>query len=448
MVVVSDLPSVVLDPAAGGDMRTPGSADGIFTRPNVAQTARFNARKGERLIVEVLARRAGSPVDSVIEILDATGKPVPLATLRCTAKTNVTFRDHDDRGAGIRLDAWNELAIDDYLYADGDLMRIVELPKGPDDDCQFYQKAGQRLGFLGTTPTHHSFGVSLYRVEIHPPEKSFPPNGLPLVALTYRNDDGGPGFGKDSRLFFDPPADGTYQVRVSEATGAFGPTHSFRVAIRVPRPDYTAAASVSGPRILKDGSVPVTVTIDRLDGFSGPVVVRVKNLPPGFSAMPTSIEAGQASTTFPLYASAAAVLPEKAAIVVAASATIGGREVVRETPLQLPSSIGTGDLVTTLGQESIAIQPGQESRFRVTIARQGKFAGRVPIEVKGLPHGVRVLDIGLNGILITERETSREVVLYAEPWVLPMERPLIVVARREGTNAEYGAKPLVLKVAK
>ena len=53
----------------------------------------------------------------------------------------------------------------------------------------------------------------------------------------------------------------------------------------------------------------------------------------------------------------------------------------------------------------------------VKIERRNGFKGRVPLDVKGLPHGVRVLDIGLNGILITERDTEREVVIYAEPWV-------------------------------
>ena len=110
--------------------------------------------------------------------------------------------------------------------------------------------------------------------------------------------------------------------------------------------------------------------------------------------------------------------------------------------------INDGDVVTTTRAGEIAIVPGREARFVVDIARQGKFAGRVPIEVKGLPHGVRVLNIGLNGILITERETSREVVLYAEPWVQPMERPLVVLARREGVNAEHAAKPFPLTVGK
>ena len=84
----------------------------------------------------------------------------------------------------------------------------------------------------------------------------------------------------------------------------------------------------------------------------------------------------------------------------------------------------------------------------VDIERQGKFAGRVPVEVKGLPHGVRVLNIGLNGILITERDTSREVVLYAEPWVKPMEHPIVVLAKREGTNAEHAAKSVSIESGK
>ena len=84
----------------------------------------------------------------------------------------------------------------------------------------------------------------------------------------------------------------------------------------------------------------------------------------------------------------------------------------------------------------------------VSIERRGKFAGRVPVEVRGLPHGVRVLDIGLNGILITERETSREVVLYAEPWVKPMEHPIVVLAKSEGKNTDHAAKSVLLRVQK
>ena len=84
----------------------------------------------------------------------------------------------------------------------------------------------------------------------------------------------------------------------------------------------------------------------------------------------------------------------------------------------------------------------------VHIERRAGFLGRVPIEVKGLPYGVRVLDIGLNGILITEKETRRAIVLYAEPWVEPTEHPFVILAKREGKNSEHAAKSVLLKVVK
>jgi hypothetical protein len=84
----------------------------------------------------------------------------------------------------------------------------------------------------------------------------------------------------------------------------------------------------------------------------------------------------------------------------------------------------------------------------VNIERRKGFTGRVPVEVRGLPHGVKVLDIGLNGILITERETRRTMVLYAEPWVEPTQHPFVVLARREGRNTEHAAKSVQLNVAR
>ncbi len=58
--------------------------------------------------------------------------------------------------------------------------------------------------------------------------------------------------------------------------------------------------------------------------------------------------------------------------------------------------------------------------------------------------GVRVLDVGLNGILITE--TTRTMVLHAEPWVEPVEHPFVVLAKREGKNTEHVAKSVLLKI--
>jgi hypothetical protein len=83
----------------------------------------------------------------------------------------------------------------------------------------------------------------------------------------------------------------------------------------------------------------------------------------------------------------------------------------------------------------------------VHIERRDGFKGRVPVEVRGLPHGVRVLDIGLNGILVNEKETKRAIVIYAEPWVQPTAHPFVVLARREGKDSEHAAKSVLLRVA-
>src|SRR5262249_23039399 len=151
------------------------------------------------LIVEVNARRLGSALDSVIEILDAKQQPVPRATLRCLAKTYVTFRDHDSAGGNIRIEAWGELAVSGYIWVGSELLRIRDLPTHPDADCIFFSERGQRTGFLDTTPTHLSLGTPMYKVAIHPPGTKFPSNGYPVINLFYRNDDGGPGYGRDSR---------------------------------------------------------------------------------------------------------------------------------------------------------------------------------------------------------------------------------------------------------
>ncbi len=447
-------PSVVvgefLEVQGSTTLPVPGTANGRIAEPGAMQTWRFPAKKGQRLVLEINARRLGSPLDSVIEILDAKGQPVPRAVLHSEAKTYIVFRDHDSAGSGIRIETWSELRINDYLYVDGELLRIRELPKNPDDDCQFWSAGGQRLGWLGTTPTHHPQGASLYKVTLHPPGTTFAPNGFPVITLPYRNDDGGPGFGKDSRLVFDAPADGQYQVRVSDARGQGGVAYAYRLTIRPPRPDFRVSLAPAAPAVWKGGAVPVTINVERLDDFDGRIDVRLENLPPGFSAPPTNILPADNSTAIALSAAATAANPPANAppLKVVARAIIDGKEVLREATAGLPKVIDGGDIVTTTEQSEVLLHPGSQTRLTVKVERQHGFTGRIPLDVRGLPHGVRVLDIGLNGILITEKETTRTIVIYAEPWVEPAVHPFVVLARSERKGTEHAAGSVVLRVGK
>jgi hypothetical protein len=430
-------------------LAVPGTGNGIIDRPGATEEWHFPAKKGQQLIVEVHASRLGSPLDSFVEVLDAEGRPVPRAVLRSVSRTFTVFRDHDSSGPGIRIETWNDLAINDYLYAGGELMRIRALPQNPDDDCQFFSVAGKRVGFLDTTPTYHSLGTPLYHVTIHPPGTTFPPNGQPVYTVFSRNDDGGPGYGKDSRLFFDPPADGDFRVRVGDSRGQGGPGYAYRLTVRPPRPDYQVSFSPTAPAVWKGGAVPVTVSADRSDGFDGPIAVHLEDLPPGFSAPATTIPAGENSTTFALWADATAVTPAKVPpLKLVARAILDGTEVVREATGGVPRAVDPGDLVTTTAQSEVAVRPGEQVYLTVKIERLHGFKGRVPLDVRGLPHGVHVLDIGLNGILITERESVRTVAIQCEPWVQPTEHPFVVLSRSERKGSEHAAKSVLLKVMK
>jgi WD40 repeat protein len=446
-VVVGEFPEVAADIGKPLELPTPGTANGRIAEPGATQTWRFPAKKGQRLIVEINARRLGSELDSYLEILDTHGRPVPRATLRSLARTYVTFRDHDSSSPGIRIEAWGELAMNDYVLVGGELLRIRELPPNPDADCEFFSQGRQRLGYLDTTPTHHAMGTPMYKVQIHPPGTTFPPNGFPVVTLYYRNDDGGPGYGRDSRLFFDPPADGDYLVRVGDSRGQGGPGYAYRLTVRPPRPDFSVSFSPTSPAVWRGGAVPVTVTADRIDGYEGAIALRLENVPPGFRAPASSIPAGENSTAFALYAEPGATNPGKLPpLKLVAEAAIDGRKVVKEATGGLPRVQEPGDLVTTTAESEVTVRPGGQTRLLVKVERRNKFAGRIPLDVRGLPHGVRVLDIGLNGILITERESQRVVVIYAEPWVQAQEHPFVVLARREGKGTEHAAKSVLLKV--
>jgi hypothetical protein len=333
------------------------------------------------------------------------------------------------------------------LYVDTELVRILALPRNPDDDCQFVQAGGKRVGFLGTTPSHHAMNTPMYKVELHPPGSTFPPNGLPVFEMMYRNDDGGDGFGTDSMLEFDPPADGAYQVKMTDSRNAGGPASGYRVTVRQPKPSFELSVSPKNPAAWRNGGIPLTVTAKRIDGFTGRIEVKFDGLVAPFTAPATVIEAEQTSATVTLFAGG-----EKAekpgAFKAVATATVGGKPVTREAASGTPSVRDPGDLTTTTNLGEVTIKPGGETRLLVKIERHGDFKGRVPLDVRGLPHGVKVLNVGLNGILILPGQTEREIVLSCEPWVKPMERPFVVLSRSERKKAEHAANSVLLKVAK
>ncbi len=438
------------------DKATPITVPGVFSgrveRAGDIDHVRFEAKKGQRLVVELQGRRLKSPIDSAIAILDASGRPVPRARLRPVTQTEVAFRDHASSGTGIRLTTWNNLAINDVVLIGREVTRIFDLPKNPDDDCQFWGEQGQRIGLLGTTPEHHPMGQPIYKVEIHPPGASFPTGGAPPVTLDYRNDDAGPSIGKDSLLLFDPPVDGTYVVQVQDVRGLGGTDFGYHLLVRRPQPDFRVTVSPEDINIPRGGTTLATVNVTRLDEFDGPITVDCANLPPGVTAASAVVEAGMTTALLAFSADAAAPAfsaPTWSLTAHASTDNSPGQELRHEIDPGGPNggriTITPAPNLTIVAKPRVVrIQPGRDVTMTLDVVRSPAFAGRVPIDVRNLPHGVRVLNIGLNGVLVTESQTSRTITLHADPWVAPMERPFYAVARAETAGTEDSSAPIQL----
>ncbi|HEV3276628.1 MAG TPA: hypothetical protein VG860_07400 [Terriglobia bacterium] len=413
---------------------------------------RFHARQGERLTIEVAASRLGSPLDSVIEVLDAQGNPIPRAMVRCLNQTTTTLSDRDSRTSGVRLVSTSGLHEGDFLMIGDELDQISSVPDQPDADINLENIGGLRLAFLGTSPDVHAVNTPVYKAQVLPPDADFPPNGLPVFRLTWRNDDGGPGYGADSRLDFVAPRDADYIVRLADVRNLEGADFAYRLTVRDTAPDYQLAAEPSNPNVPRGGSVPVTVRADRLPGYEGPIAIEVRGLPHGLTAGAATIAAGQDSTDVIL--SAAGDAPEgasPAAIEFVGRARVDGREIVRvantDTPLQVASVIPPPDVLVTAEPGQVAIAPGQEVKVTLHVERRNGFKGRVPCSVENLPPGVRVVNVGLNGVLVTEAQTTRTFTLRAEEWAKPIDQPAYVVGEVESNASTFHpSAPLLVRV--
>ena len=440
-LAVGDEPEV--EAAAVQSIQPPVTINGKLSA--VKSDFHFKAHKGEKLVFEVNASRLGSPLDSVLEILDFKGNPVERATIRCELATAVTLNDPSSSGSGIRILSWTGMAVGDTIMVGSELIRIAAMPRGPDDDMRFDSFEGQRLGLLDTTPEAHAIDTPVYKVRIHPAGATFVSNGMPVVHLPYRNDDGGPGYGKDSRLRFTAPADGDYIVRLRDVRGMHGDDYAYRLTVRPPAPDFKLSVEPRNPNVPVGGRIPVTVTALRLDDFDGPIDVAIEELPAGFSATKGVIEPGQVSTTLLLSASADAHL-EKAVPLHVRSRK---HEASPEDKLKLLALMPNPDITMQAKTREVVLQPGKTATVEVAIERHNNFGGRVPVEIYNLPPGVLVTDVGLNGVLIHENENHVTFTLQALANAAPAAQPIVLsgnIETRADQQNEYASEPIVLKV--
>ncbi len=431
---------------------------------------RFHAKKGEHLVLEINAARNKSPLDSKLEVLDAAGKPIPRVVLQAVRTSYFTFRGHNSTARDdFRLHGAADMEFNDYLYANGEVMKLWMNPRGPDSGFLVYPGYNDtRFTYFGTTAITHALNETCYIVEPHRPDEKLIPNGLPQYTLYYENDDEElRKMGSDSRIAFTAPADGDYVARASDVRGQGGDAYKYQLIVRPPKPSFTVSVAEKDRTVNAGGGKEFSVIATRKDEFDGEIKIEFKGLPPGFHVTsPLTIQAGQTTAYGVLSADADAPAPTKENANMAkviASAMIDGK-LVKRKPLDfgeiklaeppkllirvLPAPGGKGKAVATGGPVEIWIAPGQTIPAVVKLERNG-FDGEVKFGTefagRNLPHGVYVDNIGLNGVTLLKGETERTIFLTARKWVPEQSRLFHLRAAEEGNQTSL---PVMLHVRK
>ncbi len=413
-----------------------------------------------------MAAQRGSPADTRIEVLHADGKPVERLQLQAVRNSAITFRGIDSTSPDCRVENWEEMELNEFLYLQGEVVKIFRMPQGPDSGFLFYTSAGKRRAFFDTSATAHALDEPCYVVDPHPPGAALVANGLPVFHLYYANDDDGDRkLGSDSKLFFTPPTDGSYLVRVTDARGYSGDRFTYRLLFREARPDFKVTLSGANPTINSGSGQTFSLSADRIDGFDGEIAVDISGLPAGFSvSTPLVIQAGHAETKGTLNAAIDALEPgtNSARSRITATAVLNGKSVTHEVSnfgtiklgkqpklfvaleppaAHSPSNTFSANLQAPL---ELTIAPGQTIPAWLKIKRNG-HDDLVTFTVENLPHGVIVDNIGLNGVLIPKSQNEREIFLTAAKWVPETERLCFAIENQAGRQT---SSPVLLHVRK
>ncbi len=222
----------------------------------------------------------------------------------------------------------------------------------------------------------------------------------------------------DSYFSTTLPADGTYFLRVSDTQRKGGPEYAYRLRVSPPRPDFDLRVSPSAVSAGAGTTVPLTITAIRKDGFSGDIVVSVKEAPGPFvmsgGTIPSGLDSVRLTLTMPLR-----VEQEPQPLVLEGRAVVQGKPVVHravaaENMMQafaywhlvpsghdlLVSVVQRGAVrvpARLLDAQPIRLPAGGSTRVRVAVPPGIRTFEKLEAELSEPPDGISLRDLTMTG---------------------------------------------------
>jgi hypothetical protein len=284
------------------------------------------------------------------------------------------------------------------------------------------------------------------------------------------------GLGKDTRLEWTAPADGTYRLQVADLHDRGGPTFGYVLVAEPARPDFVLTCDPDKINVGPGGRVPVFVRVARRHGFQGAVTLGWDGLPAGVTASLLTI--GPAMTEGVIVVSAAPHASPAAALVtlqgtgqgpegpIARAATPqeeiyipgGGRGRYPVETLALAVTDPSDITVEALPHE-VVLAPGESVPLDVTVTRHPRYTKPVNLAIvlqhlggvhaNPLPTGVTVKEAGSKTLLGPD-QTKGRIILQAAPNAPACDRVPIAVMGHVSINfvvkTAYASVPIFVTV--
>ncbi len=456
----------VREESAGTSLPRGASVRGVISTPGEVDEYTWYAAEGEVWAIDADPTPT-SPIDPIITILNVRGDPVLRTRLHAIRESYYTFRGKDSSQTNdFRLFHGQDMNLDDYLYSAGEVTRLWKHPRGPDSGFDTYPGEGKRWTYFGTSGTTHALGEPAYVVRPLADDETPVSNGLPVFDIYYQNDDDPMRIaGHSSRLRFTAPSAGLFKVRVTDTRGEGGANYDYDLKVRAAAPGFRASLTALKGPIFKGTGREFTVSVDRMDGFEGPVKFTLNGLPQSVTSnSPIIIEAGQRSAVGTLWVPAR-IDAEEAKLwngeinaTVVASANVLGRHVERvagqlkqlklaEDPAVIPSLHPLKHDVPENEAWLLQVRRGETVSARVRVRRQAGFTNEVSFgkedSGRNASHGVYIDNIGLNGLLVLADDEEREFFLTADAIAEPGRRSFFLTTN---TNGGVTTHPIVVEV--
>jgi hypothetical protein len=175
-------------------------------------------------------------------------------------------------------------------------------------------------------------------------------------------------------------ANGTSYVIQLEFSNAANNCVTFPAATT---PDYTLSASPSSLTVTQGSSGTSTITVNKLNGFTGSVTLSASGLPAGVTAtFGTNPTTGSSVVTFS--ASSTATTGTKSVTITGTSGTLSHTTSVSLTV----NATATPNFSLSASPSSLSVTQGSSGSSTITVTPSGGFTGSVTLSNSALPSGV------------------------------------------------------------